>query len=77
MSSVWEMAERGAAFVTAAKLVAKALREAPPHLHGILRQECCNPDCGGTWGTGCYCCHGGRHHPALKRFEKALKELES
>jgi hypothetical protein len=19
--------------------------------------ECCNPECGGNWGTGCYCCH--------------------
>ena len=21
--------------------------------------KCCNEDCGGVWGTGCYCCH---HH---------------
>lgn len=21
---------------------------------------CCNPSCGGVWGTGCYCCHSGR-----------------
>lgn len=18
---------------------------------------CCNPECGGNWGTGCFCCH--------------------
>jgi hypothetical protein len=30
---------------------------------------CCNPACGGTWGTGCYCCH----HP--KYLEKENTEL--
>lgn len=25
--------------------------------------DCCNPECGGVWGTGCYHCH----HPAFGR----------
>ncbi len=33
-----------------------------PRCH-VARQDkikCCNPKCGGHWGTGCYCCH----HPS-------------
>src|SRR5262249_29210744 len=24
---------------------------------GRACQVCCNPECKGQWGTGCYCCH--------------------
>lgn len=31
-------------------------------------KKCCNPECKGSWGTGCYCCH---HQKYLKdAFEK-------
>lgn len=26
---------------------------------------CCNPACGGNWGTGCYCCHHPKFDPDL------------
>jgi len=31
---------------------------------GKTRDEsCCNPKCGGNWGTGCYHCHHPSFHP--------------
>lgn len=27
-------------------------------------RKCCNPFCGGNWGTNCYCCH---HHTMTRR----------
>jgi hypothetical protein len=43
----------------------KAIRETPPHNCAAAGRPCCNPACGGKWGTGCYCCHHGKYHPAL------------
>jgi len=31
---------------------------------------CCNPKCGGLWGTGCYCCH----HPKYLEEDGGMRE---
>lgn len=52
---------------------AEALKSAPPH-GGRCVNGCCNPACGGQWGTGCYCCHHGSYHPALARLDDVVDE---
>ena len=53
-----------------------------PHLCGLRWQNgsqdkpCCNPECGGKWGAGCYCCHGERDERPELRAELAQVKAE-
>ena len=38
-----------------------------PRLEQQCCEECCNPECHGQWGTGCYCCHFN-HDESLSSF---------
>lgn len=49
----------------------------PPHAIDPARPECavrcCNPDCEGDWGTGCYCCHGVEAAPPGDAIDREVE----
>ena len=54
--------------------VIKHLKNQAPHcVQRCDGYKCCNPECGGHWGTGCYCCHHGKFHPLVDRVREVLK----
>jgi hypothetical protein len=38
--------------------------------------KCCNPECKGTWGTGCYCCHSSEFYESRRRGPDSAPEVE-